>query len=617
MAEQKKNEDSLPQLDFFISYTNRDVRWAEWIAWQLKDAGYSVMIQAWHFRPGNSFIRLMKEASEKAYHVLAVITPKYFESEFAESEWASAFSKDPTGRHRKLIPVRVEDFKPPGLLAPIVYIDLVGKSEKEAREVLLRGLEEDATPTRPPSYPGGPGRTSNAPRESAPSFPGSRTESGVPADSGEEKNSSSNGQRQKKHINKKVLLGAAIAAVVLISFIWLLAYEHDGKFDNQNVFQYDCGASPTGKGGDMCGIQHSSSKLFLDRTEVTVAEFGKCVEAGVCPSEGLSLPKAKMELSSRSWLCNWNQKDRLDHPINCVSWDASNSYCTWAGKRLPTATEWVLGARRNRITRYPWGNRDIFGVKNSEGNPPNIADLSLKEEYPDLAEYADGSGEYDDGFPITSPVGAANLDVSPWGLMDMAGNVWEWTAEDDDKINAKIIKGGSWYNGKRQSEVSHRNSVAGYRRLTNLGFRCALSDSRAEVIALISAIDSARVSSSVSEYYSHFSDPLECFYNEPFKSLESVEAMRKVGTVNKKRSLNNKFVHFLVLEEDMAVVMTQNQEPGVDMRDLPSGKIMKLAKKEGIWKIVAEASKEENACFGGVKYWESFPSNIWYSGKTI
>ncbi len=68
--------------DFFISYTHADQRWAEWIAWQLEEAGYSVMIQAWDFVAGGHFVHEMDTAAKKATCTIAILSPDYFASDF-------------------------------------------------------------------------------------------------------------------------------------------------------------------------------------------------------------------------------------------------------------------------------------------------------------------------------------------------------------------------------------------------------------------------------------------------------------------------------------------------------------------------------------------------------
>ena len=144
------------QVDYFISYTSADRTWAEWIAWQLKEAGSSVVLQAWDMVPGLDFLHEMQKATTTAGRTLAVLSPAYFTSQFSEAEWRVAFADDPSGEQRRLIPVRVVDFQPAGLLATRIYIDLVGKDRQAARAALLEGIKAQpaAVPTKEPVFPG-------------------------------------------------------------------------------------------------------------------------------------------------------------------------------------------------------------------------------------------------------------------------------------------------------------------------------------------------------------------------------------------------------------------------------------------------------------------------------
>jgi TIR domain len=84
--------------DFFVSYTGADQAWAEWIASQLEEAGYSTVLQAWDFRLGSDFLHQMQQATSTAQRTMAVLSPAYFGSKFGEAEWRAAFAKDPTGQ---------------------------------------------------------------------------------------------------------------------------------------------------------------------------------------------------------------------------------------------------------------------------------------------------------------------------------------------------------------------------------------------------------------------------------------------------------------------------------------------------------------------------------------
>ena len=148
----------LTKVDFFISYTGVDAEVAEWIAGCLEDAGYKVIFDKWDFRPGNNFILLMNQALYRANHLLAILSPAYQEALYTMPEWATAFADDPQGLNRKLIPIRVKEFKPSGLLKTIIYIDLVLHrkigDEMGARTALLNGVcEGRAKPKCKPIFP--------------------------------------------------------------------------------------------------------------------------------------------------------------------------------------------------------------------------------------------------------------------------------------------------------------------------------------------------------------------------------------------------------------------------------------------------------------------------------
>ena len=108
--------------DFFISRNKADREWAKWIAWQLEEAQYTVVLQDWDFRPGMNFALEMKQAAAECDRTIAVLSPDYITAEYSQGEWAAAFAADPTGKNRKLIPVRVRECELKGLDAPIIYI---------------------------------------------------------------------------------------------------------------------------------------------------------------------------------------------------------------------------------------------------------------------------------------------------------------------------------------------------------------------------------------------------------------------------------------------------------------------------------------------------------------
>jgi TIR domain/CHAT domain len=139
--------------DFFISYNKADHTWAEWIAWVLEEHGYSVVIQAWDFRPGDNFVLDMQRASTETERTVMVLSDAYLNALYTQPEWAAAFTQDPTSVARKLLPIRVAPCQPKGMLAPLVYVDLVDVKEEAAEELVLAALKERTKPTTRPTFP--------------------------------------------------------------------------------------------------------------------------------------------------------------------------------------------------------------------------------------------------------------------------------------------------------------------------------------------------------------------------------------------------------------------------------------------------------------------------------
>jgi formylglycine-generating enzyme required for sulfatase activity len=181
-----------------------------------------------------------------------------------------------------------------------------------------------------------------------------------------------------------------------------------------------------------------------------------------------------------------NGDDRPDHPINCVDWEMAGAYCAWRDRRLPTEAEWEYAARGGDDRLYPWGNE-----------PPSALRLDLcgrecaaaaKRE---LDEVWVPMYDADDGWATTAPVGSFPAGASRFGALDMAGNVWEWTAdwygpyaagsETDPRGPAagtsRVSRGGGWATrGPNKARAADRNWIDPQVRDCDLGFRCALGD---------------------------------------------------------------------------------------------------------------------------------------------
>jgi hypothetical protein len=145
-------------IDFFISYSPSDIRWAEWIAWQLELSGYRTLLQAWDFVPGTNFIDFMDRGVSQALAVIAVLSRNYMKSNWARMEWQAALRSSPERPADRLITVRVEDFEITGLLAAITFLDLVAVDDPAVarRQLLSRigdALSGRAKPREQPRYP--------------------------------------------------------------------------------------------------------------------------------------------------------------------------------------------------------------------------------------------------------------------------------------------------------------------------------------------------------------------------------------------------------------------------------------------------------------------------------
>ncbi|HEY2293261.1 MAG TPA: toll/interleukin-1 receptor domain-containing protein [Thermoanaerobaculia bacterium] len=138
--------------DFFISYTQADRDWAEWIAWTLEAAGFTTTIQAWDFAAGSNFIIEMHKAAAEAERTIAVLSPEYLGSHFGQMEWTAALAQK-----KELLPIRVREVEVTGLLAGIVYTDLVGLAGEAAGNALLTAArKERPKPLTKPPFPAGP-----------------------------------------------------------------------------------------------------------------------------------------------------------------------------------------------------------------------------------------------------------------------------------------------------------------------------------------------------------------------------------------------------------------------------------------------------------------------------
>jgi len=243
--------------------------------------------------------------------------------------------------------------------------------------------------------------------------------------------------------------------------------------------------SPEGEGAPDEQLQHevTLSAYCIDQTEVTVAGYAACVAAGGCRAAPLTVNWTNYSAKEgKLFNQRCNRKDRPDHPINCVDWDQAAAYCTWKGKRLPTEAEWEYAARGTDGRVYPWGN-EAPSAKRLNACGSECVTVTKVEMLPRDLMY-DGN----DGWETTAPVGSYPEGRSPFGALDMAGNVWEWTAgwhgvysklaetnpQGPSTGTSRVCRGGGWAtHDTNKVRATNRLWRIPMTRDCDLGFRCA------------------------------------------------------------------------------------------------------------------------------------------------
>jgi len=215
--------------------------------------------------------------------------------------------------------------------------------------------------------------------------------------------------------------------------------------------------SPEAKGNDDERPQH---KVYLDafyiyKYKVTNGQFARFVKETGYKAEG-------------DWM-RYAKSGRETHPVVCVTWNDAWAYCRWAGGRLPTEAQWEKAARGTDGKEYPWGNTwDRNRCNWHEG--PKVSGM---------ADIYSGRG--------TAPVGSFPSGVSPYGVHDMAGNVWEWCSDwyDMDYYRSspsrnpegpghggnRVVRGGCFVDGSNGVQSAFRDSFGPSDQNIILGFR--------------------------------------------------------------------------------------------------------------------------------------------------
>jgi formylglycine-generating enzyme required for sulfatase activity len=203
--------------------------------------------------------------------------------------------------------------------------------------------------------------------------------------------------------------------------------------------------------------------FYMDKYEVTVGEYKAFLRA----TGRQGLPESVSQYAPKD-----------THPVVQVSWDDADAYCRWAGKQLPTEAQWEKAARGTDGRQYPWGNDAVNGKR------ANYCDTRCES-------FLGEDKSQDDGYKYTAPVGSYPLGKSPYGIEDLAGNVWEWVQDWHDAeyysrspernpVNAtpgtsRVLRGGGWLNGLAFVRAANRSGNAPDFRYGAIGFRCAVA----------------------------------------------------------------------------------------------------------------------------------------------
>lgn len=209
--------------------------------------------------------------------------------------------------------------------------------------------------------------------------------------------------------------------------------------------------SNEGDGDEMPAHRVYLDGFYMDKYEVTVRQYAKFLGATI-----LEIPP------------EWNTMNQAQHqkrPVAFVNWADANAYCRWAGKRLPTESEWEKAARGLDSRTYPWGNEI----------PTQRRANFAKHDWNEHAALV--------------PVGLLDNGKSPYGIYDLAGNVREWVADwydanyyekspdrnpkGPERGEGKVLRGGSWLHDPEYLRSAYREPNTPLLRVANYGFRCA------------------------------------------------------------------------------------------------------------------------------------------------
>lgn len=456
----------------FISYSRKDLTFVKKLAFDLQDAGYDVWYDLTDLEGGDRWSVEISNAIKESNAFIVVVSPRSIESDWVEKEFLFA-----SNQHKRIIPILFEACDLPLWLLNIHYINVQGKNYETNFPYILEALKEepgtkDGKPQAItvikdkldarwlagglilvalilalvfglPALLSGPEPTPTTEATQTPerSEPKSTATTVIETDTPIPSPTWTATLAVTPTLAPEVTVGGA-EMVLIPSGVFLMGTEDSLSSDEQPVH--------------FVGLVD----FYIDKYEVTNAQYKKCLQEAKC-----EWPENRHLLLDESM---------AGHPVVNVTWDMAQNFCSWRGTRLPTEAEWEKAAGGGKGNDYPWGGK-------VSGKMLNFCDLNCTRDNREKG--------VNDKYTYTAPVGTYPDGASPYGVLDMAGNVWEWTADwyssryyrvsptenptGPENGQYRVLRGGSWYDlpiGTRIYERYFRNPAD---RDTSIGFRCA------------------------------------------------------------------------------------------------------------------------------------------------
>ncbi len=457
----------------FISYSRVNSDFAVRLAKDLRSTGYEIWLDQLDIPTGSRWDDEIEKALENSPIFLIILSTQSIQSQNVKDEIGYAID---AGKH--ILPVVIEDCKVPFRLRRFQYVDFTKKPYQES----LAEIKDLLTNTKKLENVVGNEEDEVQHKAAAPRLQ-------VESAAGEKKPAQDGSPTMDKLHRKPVLPMISIVAVLVVvvaSFLGLGSYYFGKNTPTPGVVVTDTSLpvtmtatetateAPASNGAEMILIPKGKftmgngnddeneqpvhvvdlSAFYIDKYEVNNLSYKECVVSGNC--------EPPVNSSSNSQTTYYDNPLYDTYPVIYVDWEMAKNFCEWRGARLPTEAEWEKSARGTDGRMYPWTG-DV-----------SCASANYKECGKDVVAV----GSYENG-------------TSPYGVYDMAGNVWEWVADlyqsdyyatlGDGVLdpmgptigNTRVLRGGSWFNSAKSIRVTIRNDSDPLKTYNYVGFRCA------------------------------------------------------------------------------------------------------------------------------------------------